>query len=65
MCDICGHSPCIRGCPNYPEKVVAHCHECGGEIYEGDKCFKVMGTRKVFCNDCILQVDSADVEELS
>lgn len=32
-------------------KVVCRCDNCGGEIYDGEACFELLG--EMFCEDCI------------
>ena len=52
MCEICLKSPCHSRCPNAPEPVpVFICSGCGGEIYEGDDYWDVLGEQ--FCEACI------------
>lgn len=41
MCDLCGHNPCLKNCPNYtPPKVDAYCTVCGEGIYDGEEYIK-------------------------
>ncbi|MCD7805398.1 MAG: hypothetical protein LUH03_09730 [Oscillospiraceae bacterium] len=42
------------------ETPVAHCEECGGEIYPGEKCFHITSTDRYFCYDCISEVVAAE-----
>lgn len=52
MCSICGHNPCLPGCPNAPEpKAVHRCSECGDGIYEGDRYLEVGGD--FYCEYCL------------
>ena len=38
MCEICKHSPCVSGCPNYsPEKTSQKCDLCGEYICVGEE----------------------------
>lgn len=52
MCDLCRHYPCDSRCPNAPNPpTVFLCSGCGGEIWEGDDYWDVMGEQ--FCEECI------------
>ena len=52
MCEICGHAPCLSLCPNAPDPVpVFVCSGCGGDIYEGDDVYHILGEQ--FCERCI------------
>lgn len=59
MCDICRSSPCLAGCPNAPgPKVVNYCHECGDDIYEGDK---YINENVPLCKDCIENMSAMEL----
>ena len=52
MCDICRQSPCASQCPNAPEpKSVFICSGCGGNIYDGEYYYDVLGEQ--FCEECM------------
>ncbi len=36
MCDICLKTPCVSACPNYEDKVVGVCIQCGNELFENE-----------------------------
>lgn len=37
ICEVCLHSPHLRGCPLAPAKVIAYCVECGTRIYNDEE----------------------------
>lgn len=32
-----------------------HCAECGGEIYPGERVFRVFGTEIYYCDNCMIE----------
>lgn len=41
MCEICNHTPCLIGCPNYePPKPHYYCSICGEGIINGEEYIK-------------------------
>lgn len=50
MCDICLHSPCLRGCPNEEIPVYGVCRHCGDGIPVGSRYVDLGGDR--LCEDC-------------
>lgn len=37
------------------EPPVCHCAECGGEIYPGERVFRVCFTDICYCENCIIE----------
>ena len=37
ICEVCLHTPHLRGCPLAPAKHVATCVECGTRIYDDEE----------------------------
>lgn len=56
MCDICLHTPCLSGCPNY--EVLKHrpvCEICGCEIKNGENYIKNIDHEYIHF-ECILGI---------
>lgn len=53
MCAECHQNPCHPSCPNDSEEPIAHCSNCGCEIYESEPRYRVYFTDTYFCVDCI------------
>lgn len=34
---------------------IAYCAECGGEIYEGDECYRILFTDIYYCDECMMK----------
>lgn len=52
MCEICGYTPCVPGCPMAPDPPVVYCCiKCGRGIYEGDDYYHIEG--EPWCEACI------------
>ncbi|WP_099206196.1 hypothetical protein [Scatolibacter rhodanostii] len=52
MCDLCNHSPHLRGCPNEPPpKAIHECVWCGSSILEGQDYYDIDG--EPWCENCI------------
>lgn len=52
MCEECRQYPCHPRCPNYEDKPLKECYECGLYMYEGDIGYYIDG--EYFCEDCAI-----------
>lgn len=39
---------------------VARCAACGGEIYPGEKCYRIIFRAEVYCPNCIVMEEADD-----
>lgn len=62
MCEICLHSPCLRGCPNEEIPVAGTCDHCGDDLAVGDKYVDLYGYH--VCENCIDNMTVSDILEI-
>lgn len=51
MCEICLQTPCSTSCPNSYHRAVCVCVNCGNEIYEDERIYKI--NDEIWCERCI------------
>lgn len=61
MCDLCGWTPCMSGCPNEPEVIVCFCDKCKGAIHPGEQ-FITVDDEKI-CEFCLDDMTKAELLE--
>ena len=59
MCEICGRSRCLQGCPNRIVPSAKRCRACGMMLMEGDGYFRVNG--KPYCEECMTEAKAEDL----
>ena len=60
MCSICNELICPTACPNYREKGIYKCSECGDGISIGEELYKIKNN--FYHKDCLFE--SYDKESL-
>ena len=64
MCSECGQTPCVTRCPNFEDKKVGYCHNCGEDIYKCDTYH--IADDNIICDNCIISycIDNTKEYEL-
>lgn len=64
MCSECGQTPCMTRCPNFEDKKIGDCHNCGEDIYKCDTYYTV--DDHIVCDNCIISycIDNTKEYEL-
>lgn len=53
MCSICNQPTCPTACPNYREKGIYKCSECGDGIGVGEELYKIKN--HFYHKDCLFE----------